>query len=113
MAAHMSGDRLAKLFVIAVVVLTLVSLSRSALAAQFAVIVVAWFGTSSNFRTVMKGGGGDGGRGAVALAAVFLYAPLHHRFLRRRQTCGGRHSLNVTGVRPVVRPTGPGSRNGP
>jgi O-antigen ligase len=97
MAAHVSGDRLAKLFVIAVVVLTLVSLSRSALAAQFAVIVVAWFGTSSNFRTVMKAVAVMVAVAAVALAAVFLYAPLHHRFFGGDKHVVAGISLNVTG----------------
>jgi O-antigen ligase len=97
MAAHVAGDRFAKLFVIAVVVLTLVSLSRSALGAQFAVIVVAWFGTSSNFRTIMRALAVMLVVAGLALSAVFLYAPLHHRFFGgdKQQVAG--ISLNVTG----------------
>jgi O-antigen ligase len=97
MAAHVAGVRVAKYFVIATVVLTLLSLSRSALAAQFAVIVLAWVGTTTNFRTVMRSVGVMVTVAAVALAAVFLYAPLNKRFFGGDKHQVGGISINVTG----------------
>jgi O-antigen ligase len=97
MAAHVSGVRIAKYFVAAAVLLTLLSLSRSALAAQLTIIVLAWVGTSTNFRTVIRAAGAFVIVGALALAAVFLYAPLNHRFFGGDKAQIGGISINVTG----------------
>jgi O-antigen ligase len=97
MAAHVSGAKMAKYFVIATVVLTLLSLSRSALAAQLTIVVLAWVGTSTNFRTVVRAAAAFVIVAALALAAVFFYAPLNHRFFGGDKAQVGGFSINVTG----------------
>jgi O-antigen ligase len=95
-AARLAGDRWAVWIVAAAVLLTVLSLSRSALAAQLAVIVLARF-DPRNFRSVLKTLGVLVAIAAVGLAAVFLFAPLHHRFFHGDTTTVGGFSLNVTG----------------
>ena len=97
MAAHLNGSRWAKFVVMAVVLLTVVSLSRSALAAQFIVIVVAQVGTMRNFRTLVRMLAVTVAVIAVAFAAVFLYQPLNNRFFSGDKAQIGSVSLNVTG----------------
>lgn len=97
MAAHVAGVRTAKYFVAAAILLTLLSLSRSALAAQLAIVVLAWVGTSTNFRTVVRAAGAFVVVGALAIAAIFLYAPLNHRFFGGDKAQIGGISINVTG----------------
>jgi len=79
------------------VVLTLVSLSRSALAAQLIVILFAWIGTSTNFRTVLRAFLAVTAVVVAGFAAVVLYAPLHNRFVSGDQAKVAGISLNVTG----------------
>jgi O-antigen ligase len=97
MAAHLNGSRLAKYVVAAAVFLTLVSLSRSALAAQLAVIVVAQVGTMRNFNTLLRMVGVTLAVIVIALATVFLYQPLNNRFFKGDKHQFGGISLNVTG----------------
>jgi O-antigen ligase len=78
------------------VALTLLSLSRSALAAEFALVALAQFNLR-NFRGWIIAGGTAAATLAVALAAVFLYAPLHHRFFHGDTQQVGNFSINVTG----------------
>ena len=59
--------------------LTLLSLSRSALAAQFAMVALARFDLRT-FRSWMIAIGAIVVTLSIAIATVFLYAPLHHRF---------------------------------
>jgi O-antigen ligase len=76
--------------------LTLLSLSRSALAAEFVLFALARFNFGS-FRGWMIAIGATAVTVALALSAVFFYAPLHHRFFHGdTQTVGG-VSINVTG----------------
>ena len=95
-----SGDRIgipwAKWVVVATVLLTVLSLSRSALAAQLAVIVLARFDPHS-LRSYVRTGAAVIGSAIVALVAVFEYAPLHHRFFHGDTTSIGGFTLNVTG----------------
>jgi O-antigen ligase len=78
------------------VVLTLLSLSRSALAAEFALIALARLNLR-NFRGWLIGIGAAAGVLAVAVSAVFLYAPLHHRFFHGDKATVAGVSINVTG----------------
>jgi O-antigen ligase len=97
MAAHLNGSRFAKFIVIAALVLTLVSLSRSALAAQLAVIVLAQIGTMRNFQTLLRMVGVTVAVVVIALSAVFLYQPLNNRFFKGDKQQFGGISVNVTG----------------
>ena len=97
MPLYVSGSRRAGLIVLATVALTLVSLSRSALAAQLIVILLAWIGTTTNFRTVMRAVLALVTIVAVGLAAVFLYAPLNERFFGGDKAQVAGLSINVTG----------------
>jgi O-antigen ligase len=76
--------------------LTLLSLSRSALAAEFALVALARFNLR-NFRGWLIAGGAIAATLAVALSAVFFYAPLHHRFFHGDTQQVGSFSINVTG----------------
>jgi O-antigen ligase len=78
------------------VALTMLSLSRSALAAEFALVALARFNLR-NFRGWIIAGGAVTATLAVALAAVFFYAPLHHRFFHGDTQQVGNFSINVTG----------------
>jgi O-antigen ligase len=78
------------------VVLTLLSLSRSALAAEFALVALARFNLS-NFRGWIIAAGAIAATLAIALSAVFFYAPLHHRFFHGDTQQVGGFSINVTG----------------
>jgi O-antigen ligase len=90
------GRRWAYWVVALAIGLTLLSLSRSALAAEFALVALARLNLR-NFRGWIIAAGAVTTTLAVALAAVFLYAPLHHRFFHGdTQTVGG-FSINVTG----------------
>jgi O-antigen ligase len=97
MAAHIGGSRNAKWVVGATVFMTLLSLSRSALAAQLLIVVLAQLGTTTSFRTWLKAAAVFTTIAAIAVAAVFLYAPLHHRFFGgdKQQIAG--LSVNVSG----------------
>ena len=97
MPQFISGSRRAGVLVLLTVVLTLVSLSRSALAAQLIVILFAWIGTSTNFRTVLRAFLAVMAVVVAGFAAVMLYAPLHNRFVSGDQAKVGGISLNVTG----------------
>ena len=78
------------------VALTLLSLSRSALAAEFALVALARFNLR-NFRGWIIAAGAIVATLAVALSAVFFYAPLHHRFFHGDTQQVGSFSINVTG----------------
>jgi O-antigen ligase len=78
------------------VALTLLSLSRSALAAEFALVALARFNLR-NFRGWIIAGGAIAATLAIALSAVFFYAPLHHRFFHGDTQQVGGFSINVTG----------------
>ncbi len=78
------------------VLLTLFALSRSALAAQFALIALARLDLR-NFRGWLIGIGAVAATLAIALSAVFFYAPLHHRFFHGDTAQVGGFSINVTG----------------
>jgi O-antigen ligase len=78
------------------VVLTLLSLSRSALAAEFALVALGRFNLS-NFRGWIIAAGAIAATLAIALSAVFFYAPLHHRFFHGDTQQVGGFSINVTG----------------
>jgi len=99
-AWFMSGravkERWATWFVAATVLLTLMSLSRSALGAEFAVIVLARF-DPRHFAGWIRSAGIALAVVIVAVAAVFLVPPLHHRFFHGRVTNIGGVSLNTTG----------------
>jgi O-antigen ligase len=97
MAGYVSGSRRAGVVVAITVLLTLVSLSRSALAAQLIVIMLAWIGTTTNFRTVLRAVGVLVGILCVGFAAVMLYAPLHKRFFEGDKHQIGGVAINVTG----------------
>jgi O-antigen ligase len=97
MAAHVNGSRLAKWIVAATVLLTVLSLSRSALAAQFAVITLAYFGTTTNFRKLIRSLVVTLTIVALAAALVSQYAPLRDRFFQGDVHKVGSISLNVMG----------------
>ena len=78
------------------VALTLLSLSRSALAAEFALVALARFNLR-NFRGWILAAGAIAATLAIALSAVFFYAPLHHRFFHGDTQQVGSFSINVTG----------------
>jgi O-antigen ligase len=90
------GRRWAYWVVVAAIVLTLLSLSRSALAAEFALVALARLNLR-NFRGWIVGIGAGLAILAVALSAVFFYAPLHHRFFHGDTQKVGSFSINVTG----------------
>ncbi len=96
MAGGLIGQRWAYWVVGAAVVLTLLSLSRSALAAEFAVIALGRLNLRS-FRGWLIGIGAGLATLAVALSAVFFYAPLHHRFFHGDKANVAGVSINVTG----------------
>jgi O-antigen ligase len=96
-AAHLRGSRSAKWFVIATVTLTVLSLSRSALAAQFLIIALGYVGATRNFRTLLRTAVVTAVVVAVALSAVFLYAPLRDRFFTGDVQQVGGVSVNVMG----------------
>ena len=77
--------------------LTLLSLSRSALAAEFVLLALARSqpGQLPRLDDRHRRDGRHGGD--RALAAVFLYAPLHHRFFHGDTPRVGGFSINVTG----------------
>jgi O-antigen ligase len=90
------GRRWAYWVVVFAIGLTVLSLSRSALAAEFALVALARLNLR-NFRGWIIAAGAVTGTLAVALAAVFLYAPLHHRFFHGDTQNVGSFSINVTG----------------
>ena len=96
LGAGMVRRRWAYWVVGAAIVLTLVSLSRSAFAAQLVLVALAWFDLR-NFRGWLTAIGAGAIVIAIAIAAVFLYAPLHHRFFHGDTANVGGFSLNVTG----------------
>jgi len=96
LGAGMVGRRWAYWVVAAAIVLTLLSLSRSAFAAQLVLVALAWFDLR-NFRGWLTAIGAGIVVIAIAIAAVFLYAPLHHRFFHGDTAQVGGFSLNVTG----------------
>jgi O-antigen ligase len=76
--------------------LTLLSLSRSALAAEFVLFALARFNLAS-FRGWLIAIGATFVTVAIALSAVFFYAPLHHRFFHGDKANVAGVSINVTG----------------
>ena len=94
--AGLAGRRWAYWVVGLAILLTLLSLSRSALAAEFALVALGRFDLRS-FRGWIAATGAIVVTLAVAVAAVFLYAPLHHRFFHGDTQNVGGFSLNVTG----------------
>jgi O-antigen ligase len=96
MGAGLAGRRWAYWVVGLAIVLTLLSLSRSALAAEFALVALARFDLR-NFRGWIAATGAVVVMLAVAVAAVFLYAPLHHRFFHGDTQNVGGFTINVTG----------------
>jgi O-antigen ligase len=96
LGAGMVRRRWAYWVVGAAIVLTLLSLSRSAFAAQLVLVALAWFDLR-NFRGWLTAIGAGAIVIAIAIAAVFLYAPLHHRFFHGDTANVGGFSLNVTG----------------
>ncbi|HUZ83472.1 MAG TPA: O-antigen ligase family protein [Gaiellales bacterium] len=96
MAGRSVGIRWSTWLVVAVVLLTTLSLSRSALGTQFALIVLSRF-EPKNFRGWFRSAGIAVAVVAVAVAAVFLIPPLHHRFFHGQTTNIGGVSLNTTG----------------
>jgi O-antigen ligase len=78
------------------VLLTLLSLGRSALAAEFALIALGRLDLR-NFRGWLIAIGATVATLAVALSAVFFYAPLHHRFFHGDKATVAGVSINVTG----------------
>jgi O-antigen ligase len=96
MAGGLIGQRWAYWVVGAAVLLTLLSLSRSALAAEFALIALGRLNLRS-FRGWLIGIGAGLATLAVALSAVFFYAPLHHRFFHGDKANVAGVSINVTG----------------
>jgi len=96
-AAHMRGDRLAKWFIVATLAVTTLSLSRSALAAQFLIIALAYLGSVRNFRSLVRTAIVTTVVLAVALSAMLLYTPLRDRFFQGDVTQVGGISVNVMG----------------
>jgi O-antigen ligase len=90
------GQRGAKWVVLLAIALTLLSLSRSALAAEFVLFALARFNLGS-FRGWLIAIGATGVTVAIALSAVFFYAPLHHRFFHGDKANVAGVSINVTG----------------
>jgi O-antigen ligase len=96
MGGVLIGRRRAGWVVLFAVGLTLLSLSRSALAAEFVLVALARFNLGS-FRGWMIALGATLATAAIALSAVFFYAPLHHRFFHGDTKTVGGLSINVTG----------------
>jgi O-antigen ligase len=96
LGAGLVGRRWAYWVVAAAIVLTLLSLSRSAFAAQLVLVALAWFDLR-NFRGWLTAIGAGVVVLALAISAVFLYAPLHHRFFHGDTANIGGFSVNVTG----------------
>jgi len=96
MAGGRVGRKWAYYMVGASLLLTLLSLSRSALAAQFAMVALARFDLRT-FRSWMIAIGAIVVTLSIAIATVFLYAPLHHRFFHGDTTTVGGFTINVTG----------------
>ena len=94
--AGLTGRRLAYGVVGLTLLFTLLSLSRSALAADFALVALGRFDLR-NFRGWIVASGAVVVTLAVALAAVFLYAPLHHRFFHGDTRTIGGVGINLTG----------------
>lgn len=92
----LTGRRWAKWVVLLAIALTLLSLSRSALAAEFVLLALARFDLR-NFRGWLIAIGAIVVTLAVALSAVFFYAPLHHRFFHGDKATVAGISINVTG----------------
>jgi O-antigen ligase len=90
------GRKYANWMVGAALLLTLLSLSRSALAAQVAMVALARFDLRT-FRSWLVAIGAIVAALSVAIATVFLYAPLHHRFFHGDTAQVGGISINVTG----------------
>ena len=72
------------------------SRSRSALAAPVAIVALARFDLRT-FRSWLVAIGAIVAALSVAIATVFLYAPLHHRFFHGDTAQVGGISINVTG----------------
>jgi O-antigen ligase len=92
----LTGRRWAKWAVLLAITLTLLSLSRSALAAEFVLFALARFDLR-NFRGWLIAIGAIVVTLAIALSAVFFYAPLHHRFFHGDKATVAGISINVTG----------------
>ena len=90
------GRPRAKWVVLLAIALTLLSLSRSALAAELVLFALARFDLR-NFRGWLIAIGAIVVTLAIALSAVFLYAPLHHRFFHGDKATVMGVSINVTG----------------
>jgi O-antigen ligase len=90
------GQRGAKWVVIAAIGLTLLSLSRSAMAAELVLFALARFDLR-NFRGWLIAIGAIVVTLALAFSAVFFYAPLHHRFFHGDKATVAGVSINVTG----------------
>jgi O-antigen ligase len=96
LGAGLVGKRWAYPIVAAAIVLTLLSLSRSAFAAQLVLVALAWFDLR-NFRGWLTAIGAGIVVLALAISAVFLYAPLHHRFFHGDTATVAGFSVNITG----------------
>jgi len=96
-AAHLRGERSAKWFVVATLLVTTLSLSRSGLAAQFVCIALAYLGSIRNFRTFARTGLVMGAVLALGVSAVLFYAPLRDRVFTGDVTSIGGVTLNVMG----------------
>jgi len=96
-AAHLRGERSAKWFIVATLLVTTLSLSRSGLAAQFACIALGYLGSIRDFRTFARTGLVVGAVLVVGLSAVLFYAPLRDRVFKGDVTNVGGVTLNVMG----------------
>ena len=96
-AAHLRGERSAKWFIAATLILTILSLSRSALAAQFLIIALGYVGSVRDFRSLVRTLVVATVVLVVALSAVFLYTPLRDRFFQGDVQQVGGVSVNVMG----------------
>jgi O-antigen ligase len=96
MGGGLIGRRWAYWIVGLAVLLTLLSLGRSALAAELVLIALARLDLR-NFRGWLIGIGAAAVTLAVALSAVFFYAPLHHRFFHGDKATVAGVTINVTG----------------
>jgi hypothetical protein len=91
MAAHVNGVRYAKYVVMAAVLLTLLSLSRSALAAQFAVIVLAQLATTRDLPQHGADARSGGGGGHHRAGSGHPVRPAEPAILRRRHQADRRN----------------------